>query len=186
MVESSSKTVSNPNTKNNKNNKSTKNSNNNVSNRLNMVLRKILFLSLMMEIPFSLVSAVILIGGNTGSVARILQDIFVTIDTTTNIVFLSYMHEYNKDSFDKFLIKYNQLITNLKCFNCLLFENDYSDNNEKAPNAGTRMRQKTETNNGESEFTKTKTKIGAKSVIEIEHAQHSAVSREETNDFSVL
>ena len=167
---------------------SVKNNHKNVSNRLNSILRKILFLSLMMEIPFSLVLISVVVGGDPGSIYGIIRDIFVAIDTTTNTLFLSYMLEYNKDNYDQFLVKYNKLIKSMKCLNCLIFANDYI-NNEKIENnklQKTRIitRQVTPASGNDTESIMTKTKFDVHSVVAITSVQHSVMSDDDMANFA--
>ena len=135
-------------------------------------------------------------GGHFGSLMRMLNHVFVNLDSTTNILFVSYMLEYNKSHFKLFLIKYNAFIRKLKCLNCLLFNYDYNHNNHTnhanisginnknvttSPLNGA-MHQK-DNHNRDMTLASTVTKH-IDSIIAVQDPAHSPKSEEESYDFS--
>ena len=168
---------------------------NNVSYRLNLILKKIFFLSLVMEIPYGLVVLGGVYDGNRGSIIEIMNEFFIAIDNTTNIIFLSYMLEYNTDSFDKFIDRYNHFIAFFKCFGCLAFNNVKSMTNNAQTkkqdatrktlnvNVHQNTRKKSYENNDESITPK---KQDVQSVIDVQSVNHSDASKTEKYNFAVV
>ena len=154
----------------------------NVSRRLNFILKKILFLSLLMEIPITL-SSILFLVGQVGTIASMAKHIFMAIDSATNILFVSYMLQYNKCRFDHFLTKYNHFIKYFICFNCLLFqtknENSYSDKKSDSRKLQTSV----ERHKSGDESPVTATQYDQHISIEIKSAIHSQASKDENHHF---
>ena len=106
----------------------------------------------------------------------------MAIDSATNILFVSYMLQYNKCRFDHFLTKYNRFIKYFPCLNCLLFEtkdeNSYSDKTSYPRKLQTSVqRQKS------GDASTTQLQYDQHISIEIKSAIHSQTSKDENHHF---
>ena len=181
------KTQQNPNGKNTTNDNY--NNNNDVSRRLNLILKKILFLSLLMEIPFIL-AAIFHIVGKVGTIESMISYIFMATDSATNIILVSYMLEYNKDKFGDFLTKYNRFIKYFKCLNCLLFEMNPNGtvpikhgNDDKDRKIQTEKEKELVECDDKSQFSTSTTPHDEHADIAIKSVLHSALSQDENHHF---